>query len=213
MSENKLLVLCKFLEKNLSKGFIRVSLSLIASLVLFAKKPNRGLRFCVDYQALNTIIIKNYYPLPLIQETLVYFSKTKFYTKLDVITTFNYIHIAEKQEYLIVFNTRYSLFETLVILFGLSNTLVIFQAWINKILYLYLDIFYIIYINDILVYLNNLLEYKKYVKKILYILQDTSFQLDIKKYKFEITKITYLGLILSTKSIRIDPAKIKYIID
>jgi hypothetical protein len=70
-----------------------------------------------------------------------------------------------------------------------------------------------VYINDILVYLDDLLEHKKYIKKILYVLQDTSFQLDIKKYKFEIIEIIYLGLILSTKSIRINPAKIKYIID
>jgi hypothetical protein len=73
------------------------------------------------------------------------------------------------------FNMRYGFFETLVILFGLSNTLVIFQARINKIFYLYLDIFCIIYINDILVYLDNLLEYKKYIKKVLYVLQDISF--------------------------------------
>jgi hypothetical protein len=69
-----------------------------------------------------------------------------------------------------VFNIYYSFFETLVILFGLSNTLVIFQARINKILYLYLDVFCIVYINDILVYLDNLLEYKKYIKKVLYVL-------------------------------------------
>jgi hypothetical protein len=70
---------------------------------------------------------------------------------------------------------RYGFFEILVILFGLSNTLVIFQIWINEILYLYLDVFYMVYINDILVYLDNLLEHKKYVKKILYVLQNTSF--------------------------------------
>jgi hypothetical protein len=90
--------------------------------------------------------------------------------KLDVIIVFNRICIAEKQEYLMAFNIHYSLFETLVISFGLSNTLVIFQVWINEILYLYLDIFCIVYINNILVYSNNLLEYKKYIKKILYIL-------------------------------------------
>jgi hypothetical protein len=80
----------------------------------------------VDYRAFNTIIIKNYYFLLLIQETLACFSKTKFYTKLNVIIVFNRIRIIEKQEYLIVFNTCYSLFEILVILFGLSNILVIF---------------------------------------------------------------------------------------
>jgi hypothetical protein len=90
--------------------------------------------------------------------------------KLDVIAAFNYIRITEKQEYLIVFNTYYSFFETLIIPFGLSNTPVIFQAWINEIFYLYLDVFCIVYINDILIYLDNLLEYKEYIKKILYIL-------------------------------------------
>jgi hypothetical protein len=175
MSEDELLVLRKFLEENLSKGFIRANLSLVASLVLFAKKPSGGLYFCMDYRALNTIIIKNYYPLPLIQEILARFSKTKFYTKLDVIIAFNRIRIAEKQEYFIVFNMRYGFFEILVIPFGLSNALVIFQAWINEIFYLYLDVFCMVYINDILVYLDNLLEYKEHVKKILCVLQDISF--------------------------------------
>jgi hypothetical protein len=213
ISEDELLVLYKFLEKNLSKGFIRASLSPAVSLVLFAKKPSRKLCFYIDYRALNIITIKNHYSLPLIQETLVCFNRTKFYTKLDIIIVFNRIYIAEKQEYLMVFNIRYGLFETLVIPFGLSNTLVIFQIWINEILYLYLDVFCTVYINNILVYSNNLLEYKKYIKKVLYVLQNTSFQLDIKKYEFEVIEITYLGLILFTKSIRIDPAKIKYIID
>jgi hypothetical protein len=96
MLKDELLVLRKFLEKNLFKGFIRASLSPVASPVLFAKKPNRKLRFCVDYRALNTITIKNRYPLLLIQETLVYFNRTKFYIKLDIIIVFNYIRIAEK---------------------------------------------------------------------------------------------------------------------
>jgi hypothetical protein len=98
----------------------------VVLLVLFAKKPGRGLCFCIDYYALNTIIIKNYYPLPLIQETLARLSRAKIYTKLDIIAIFNCICITEKQEYLIVFNIHYGLYETLVMLFGLSNVPVIF---------------------------------------------------------------------------------------
>jgi hypothetical protein len=109
---------------------------------------------------LNTITIKNYYPLPLIQEILARLSKTKIYTKLDIIIIFNYIRITEKQEYLTAFNIYYSLYETLVILFGLSNIPAIFQARINKVLYLYLDVFCITYINNILVYSNDLTSYK-----------------------------------------------------
>jgi hypothetical protein len=58
-----------------------------------------------------------------------------------------------------VFNIYYNIFEILVIPFGLLNILVIFQAWINKIFYLCLDVFCIIYINNILIYLSDLLEY------------------------------------------------------
>jgi hypothetical protein len=87
-------------------------------------------------------------------------SKAKIYTKLDIIIVFNRICIIERQEYLIVFNIYYGLYETLVILFGLSNIPITFQAYINKILYLYLDVFYIAYINDILVYSDDLISYK-----------------------------------------------------
>jgi hypothetical protein len=109
---------------------------------------------------LNTITIKNYYPLPLIQEILARLSRAKIYTKLDIIAVFNRIRIAEKQKYLTAFNIYYGLYKTLVILFGLSNAPVIFQACINKVLYLYLDVFCIAYINDILVYSNDLTSYR-----------------------------------------------------
>jgi Reverse transcriptase (RNA-dependent DNA polymerase) len=175
MSEDKLFILRKFLDKNLAKGFIRTSVSPIVSLVLFAKKPGGGLRFCINYRALNTIIIKNYYPLPLIQETLARLSKTKIYTKLDIIIVFNRIHITKKQEYLTAFNTRYSLYETLVILFGLSNAFVIFQAYINKILYPYLNIFCTTYIDDILVYSNDLTSYRQHVRFVVEALRDAGF--------------------------------------
>lgn len=59
MSEDELVVLRKFLQENLDKGFIRASISPVASLVLFTKKPGGGLRFYINYQALNAITIKN----------------------------------------------------------------------------------------------------------------------------------------------------------
>jgi Reverse transcriptase (RNA-dependent DNA polymerase) len=168
--EDKLLVFYKFLDKNLAKGFIYTSVSPAASLVLFAKKPGGGFCFCIDYYTLNIITIKNYYPLPLIQEILVWLSKTKIYTKLDIIAIFNRIRIAEKQEYLIVFNIYYGLYETLVIPFGLSNAPIIFQARINKVLYLYLDVFCTAYINDILVYSDDLTSYKQHVRCVIKVL-------------------------------------------
>jgi hypothetical protein len=77
MSKGELLVLRKELTSLLDKGWIRVSSSPAASPVLFAKKPGGGLRFCVDYRALNAITKKDRYLLPLIQETLNNIAKAK----------------------------------------------------------------------------------------------------------------------------------------
>lgn len=70
MSRNELIVLKNWLKENLQKGFIQPSSSPAASPVLLVKKPGRGLRFCVDYQARNNISVKNRYPLHLTEEFL-----------------------------------------------------------------------------------------------------------------------------------------------
>ena len=115
-------MLRKYLDEYLSKGFIRVSFLPTTSLVFFVKKLGEGLRFYIDYRKLNSITIKNRYPLPLIRETLDRLYYTKVYSKIDIITTFNRIRITEGEEWKTAFRTRYSLYKYLVIPFGLANT-------------------------------------------------------------------------------------------
>ena len=70
ISKDKLLVIKKYINKYLDKGFIYSSISLAAAPILFTKKPGGGIQFCVDYKGFNTIIIKNQYPILLICKTL-----------------------------------------------------------------------------------------------------------------------------------------------
>ena len=70
MSDKELKACKKYINSNISKGFIMFSLALYTLLVLFVKKPSRGLQFCVDYQKLNVLTKKNKYLLPLINKTL-----------------------------------------------------------------------------------------------------------------------------------------------
>ena len=69
MFKDELLVLRKTLIDLLDKGFIRISYSPTAALVLFVRKPGGGLRFYIDYRALNRITRKDKYPLPLIYDS------------------------------------------------------------------------------------------------------------------------------------------------
>jgi len=130
--------------------------------------------------------------MPLIQETLSRLSTAKFYTKLDIIAAFNHIRIKEGQEWMTAFNTRYGLFETLVMPFGLSNAPATFQTRINEVLRPFLDIFCTAYIDDILVYSDTLAEHRQHVKSVLGALRGAGLHVDIKKCEFETTEVTYL---------------------
>lgn len=80
MSRDELLMLRKILTKRLSKNFIRVNNSSIVSFVLFVRKFEKKLRFCVNYRALNKITRKNRYSLFLIHEILNNIAKIKYFT-------------------------------------------------------------------------------------------------------------------------------------
>ena len=84
MSTKELEVMKKYLLENLNKGFIGPSQAPYAALVLFIKKPNRGLRFCIDFRKLNELTCKDRYLLPLIDKTLARLSKAKVFIKLDI---------------------------------------------------------------------------------------------------------------------------------
>ena len=214
MSKDELLVLRKTLTEHLDKSFIRVSNSPAAAPVLFVKKPGGGLRFCVDYRGLNRITKKDRYPLPLIYETLRNIGKAKWYTKFDVRTAFHKIKIAEKDEWMIAFRTRYGFFEWLVTPFGLANAFNTFQKYINWALKDFLNEFCSAYIDDILIYIDgSRTEHQKQIKKILKRLREAGLQLDVSKCEFEVKTTKYLGFIIEVnKSIAMDPAKVETIV-
>ena len=211
MSRNELLVLKKYLKENLDKGFIRPSSSPASSPVLFVKKPGGGLRLCVDYRALNELTVKNRYPIPRIHETLTLLGKAKYFTKLDVISAFNRLRIADGDEYLTAFRTRFDLYEYLVMPFGLANAPSSFQNYINDTLKGYLDEFCTAYIDDILIFSNTLEQHHDHVKKVLTRLLEAGLQIDINKCDFHAQEVKFLGLIISIEGIKMDPTKLKAI--
>jgi hypothetical protein len=91
---------------------------------------------------------------------------------------------------------------------GLTNGPIIYQKYMNNILFDYLDDFYIIYLNNILIYSNDPLEHKIYIRLVLQKLYNTGQQADIKKYEFNITRTKYLGFIILTNNISVDLEKI-----
>ena len=213
MSRDEALELRRYLDENLSKGFIRASRSEATAPVLFAKKPGGGLRFCVDYRGLNAITVKNRYSLLLISDTLNRLRRARIFTKSDIIADFNRLRIKEGDEALTTLRTRFGLLEYLVLPFGLCNGPASFQNYINDTLRDYLDDFCTAYLDDILIYSEIEAEHDIHVKRVLWKLREADLHVDITKCAFYVQEVPYLGLIITTEGVKIDPAKVSTIVE
>jgi len=163
----------------------------------------------VDYQNINEGTVKNRYPLLLIRETLMRISKAQFFMKLDVRGAYNLIRMVEGEEWKTTFRTSYSLFESLVIPFGLTNAPADFQQFINETLAPFLDHFTSAYLNDILIYSDTMEEHTQHVQRVLERLTDTGLHLKPEKYEFHKMEVKYLGLIIGVDGIKVDPSKVE----
>ena len=140
------------LEELLSKGFIRPSISPWEALVLFVKKKDGSLRLCIDYRQLNRVTILNQYPLPMIDKLFNQLQGSRVYSKIDLRSGYHHLRVQESDVPKIAFRTRYGHYEFLVMPFGLTNAPAAFMDLMNRVFQSYLDRFFIVFINDSLVY-------------------------------------------------------------
>ena len=213
MSQDELRILKKYLKNNLIKDFIQVSSSFTISLILFIKKSSEEFRFCVNYQDLNIITVKNRYSLSLIRETLNRLTKIKYYIKLDIIAIFDKLRMTYEDEWKIAFQTRYKLYEYNVLFFKFMNESSSFQNFINDTLHDFLDAFCIMYMNDILIYNNSKKKHTQHVYQILEWLRIIELQIDIEKCKFSVIEVKYLDLIIIINEIKMNSEKINVIMN
>src|SRR5213075_342584 len=184
LSPVELETLSKYIEENLRKGFIRHSQSPYGAPIVFARKKDGTLRICVDYRGLNKLTIKNRYPLPLIGELLDRISRAKVMTKFDIRDGYNRLRMAAGEEEKTAFRCRYGLFEYVVMPFGLCNVPGTFQHYMNNTFREFLDKFLVIYLDDFLVYSDNLKEYKKHVWQVMQRLREAGLYLKQSKCEF-----------------------------
>jgi RNase H-like domain found in reverse transcriptase/Reverse transcriptase (RNA-dependent DNA polymerase)/Integrase zinc binding domain len=197
----------KYIIEHLNRGFIEPSSAPWGSPILFAAKPGGGLRFCVDYRKLNAITERDEYPIPLIDECLAQMAHAKVFTKLDIRQAFHRVRMAPEDEELTTFRTRYGSFKCKVLPFGLTNGPATYQRFMNSILFDCLDVFCTAYLDDILIYSANEREHTKHVNEVLNRLRAAGLQCDIKKSEFYVTRTKFLGFIITTDGVEIDPEK------
>ncbi|KAJ3566548.1 hypothetical protein NP233_g6936 [Leucocoprinus birnbaumii] len=167
LSPSKLEALCEFINKHLSIGFICPTSSPHSAPVLFVKKKDSFLQLCVDFRGLNWITKKDHYPLPPISNLLNSPHKACIYTKIDLHHAYHLICIAKGNKWKTAFRTHYGSFEWLVMPFGLTNAPAAFQWFMNDMFSDLLDISVTVYLDNILIYSNNLNTHCQHVKEVL----------------------------------------------
>ncbi len=133
-------------------GYIRLYKSPYGSLVLFVNKKDKKLHMCIDYHALNKIIIKNNYPLTRVDDLLNCLNGASYFSQIDLKLGYYQICMEEANVEKMTMKTRYDFYEFLIMPFGMCNTPSTFTTLMNSIFHEKLDKFIIIYIDDILVY-------------------------------------------------------------
>ncbi len=211
MSSHKLQKIKEYLEKNLKKKFITLSKASFASLILFVKKKDDSLCFCMNYQKLNALIKRDRYSILLINEVLAWIQDSKYLTWLNIIITFNKLCMSIESENLITFITFFNVYKYRVMLFELINESAFFQHYINDVLFECLHKFCQTYLNDILIYSKILKKHRTHVKEVLDKLREVDLQINIDKCKFKIQKISFLELLIFINDLRMNSRKVDVI--
>ncbi|GJW56624.1 putative reverse transcriptase domain-containing protein [Tanacetum coccineum] len=195
------------------KGFIRPSSSPWGAPVLFVKKKDGSFRMCIDYRELNKLTVKNRYPLPRIDDLFDQLQGSSIYSKIDLRSGYHQLRVREEDIPKTAFRTRYGHYEFQVMPFGLTNAPAVFMDLMNRVCKPYLDKFVIVFIDDILIYSKSKQEHAEHLKLILELLKKEQLYAKFSKCEFWIPKVQFLGHVIDSQGIHVDPAKIESVKD
>ncbi|GJY19279.1 putative reverse transcriptase domain-containing protein [Tanacetum coccineum] len=201
------------LQELVDRGFIRPSTLPWGAPILFVKKKDRSFRMCIDYRELNKLTVKNRYPLPRINDLFDQLQGSSTYSKIDLRSGNHQLRVREEDIPKTSFRTRYEHYKFQVMPFGLTNAPAGFMDLMNRVCKPYLDKFMIVFIDDILIYSRNKEEHEDHLRIILELLKKEKLYAKFSKCDFWISTVQFLGHVIDSRGIHVDPAKIKAVKD
>ncbi|GJV80654.1 putative nucleotidyltransferase, ribonuclease H [Tanacetum coccineum] len=135
------------------------------------------------------------------------------YSKIDLRSGYHQLRVQEEDIPKTAFRTRYGHYEFQVMPFGLTNAPAVFMDLMNRVCKPYLDKFVIVFIDDILIYSKSKKEHEEHLKLILELLKKEELYAKFSKCEFWIPKVQFLGHVIDSEGIHVDPAKIESIKD
>ncbi|GJT87547.1 putative reverse transcriptase domain-containing protein [Tanacetum coccineum] len=160
---------------------------------------------------LNKLTIKNRYPLPRIDDLFDQLQGSSVYSKIDLWSGYHQLRIREEDIPITTFRTRYGHYKFQVMPFGLTNAPAVFMDLMNRVCKPYLDKFVIVFVDDILIYSINKEEHGEHLKTILNLLRSEKLYAKFSKCDFWLDSVQFLGHVIDSSGVHVDPAKIEAI--
>ncbi|GJV65137.1 putative reverse transcriptase domain-containing protein [Tanacetum coccineum] len=192
-----------------NRCFIRPSSSPWGALVLFVKTKYGSFCICINYQELNKLTIKNRYPIPRIDDLFNQLQGSRYFSKIDILSGYHQLRVREEDIPKTSFRTRYGHFDFTVMPFGLTNAPAVFMVLINRVCKPYLDKFFIVFIDNIMIYLKSKEEHEVHLKLILELLEKEKLFRKFSKCEFWLQEVRFLGHVVNSEGIQVDPIEIE----
>ncbi|KAJ0867325.1 putative nucleotidyltransferase, Ribonuclease H [Helianthus annuus] len=165
------------------------------------------MRMCIDYRELNKVTIKNWYPLPRIDDLFDQLQGARFFFKINLRSGYHQLKVQEEDIPKTAFRTRYDHYEFTVMPFGLTNAPSAFMDMMNRICKPYLDKVVIVFIDDILIYSKSKKDHAKHLHLLLSLLRKENLYARFSKCEFWVEQVQFLGHLVNHERIHVDPTK------
>lgn len=152
--------------------------------MLLVCKHDGSWQFCVDYRALNTVTVKDRFPIPTVDELLDELGGARCFSKLNLLQGYHQIHMDAGDVSKTMFRTHHGHYEFKVMPFGLTNAPPTFQDTMNDALRPFLRKFASVFFDDILVYSSSFSAHIEHLEAVFHALSDGSFYLRRTKCSF-----------------------------